>query len=64
MAQHDILTSSPRPHCRHCGDLILPGQPRWAGDPDGHAWHYACAEKANRTTRQPPLSRERPSVKL
>jgi len=62
MAEHEIFASPSRPRCRHCGDLILPGQARWAGDPDGHPWHYACAEKAQKTTRQPPLSRHRPDT--
>lgn len=63
MAEHDVVASSPpRPRCQHCGDLILPGQARWAGDPQGLAWHYACAEKANKTTRQPPLSQGRPAA--
>ena len=62
MAEHEIFASPPRPRCRHCGDIILPGQARWAGDPNGHAWHYTCAETAQKTTRQPPLSQDRPNA--
>lgn len=34
----------PRPLCCACGEPILAGQPRWAGDPELKPWHYACAE--------------------
>ncbi|HYG91117.1 MAG TPA: hypothetical protein VD978_33240 [Azospirillum sp.] len=56
MAEHEPFVLSMRPKCCYCGELLLPGQPRWAGDLDGNPWHYACAEKAKRTTRQLPLS--------
>ncbi|HEY0836677.1 MAG TPA: hypothetical protein VGE72_22390 [Azospirillum sp.] len=40
-------SSQPHTVCCHCGQPVVAGQPRWAGDPDDRAWHYDCAEKAD-----------------
>jgi hypothetical protein len=32
--------------CVFCGKAWAPGQPRWAGAPDGEIWHYECAIRA------------------
>ncbi|WP_207461762.1 hypothetical protein [Azospirillum sp. SYSU D00513] len=37
------------PICLHCGKPVLPGEPRWAGDPQERPWHYGCAEAASLT---------------
>ena len=39
------------PICLGCGKPVVPGQGRWAGDPNGE-WHYACAERAGKIVRQ------------
>lgn len=44
-------TASQHPVCCHCGQPVLPGHPRWAGDPDLRPWHYACAEASGLTER-------------
>jgi len=38
-----------RPCCHGCGGEILPGEPRWAGDPEDRSWHYECADRAKLT---------------
>ena len=35
--------------CRCCGLPVLRGQPHWAGDREGHPWHYECAETSGLT---------------
>lgn len=35
--------------CRGCGMPMQRGQAHWAGDREGHPWHYECAEKAGLT---------------
>lgn len=45
MAANTQGLSTPRAVCCHCGQPVVAGQPRWAGDPQDRAWHYACAEQ-------------------
>jgi hypothetical protein len=45
--------------CRCCGLPVLRGQPHWAGDREGHPWHYECAERAGLTI---PWRSPRPAV--
>ena len=47
--------SSTRQVCRCCGEPVLRGQPHWAGDREGHPWHYACAENSGLTIPWRPL---------
>ncbi len=41
--------------CRCCGLPVLRGQAHWAGDREGHPWHYACAEQSGLTMPWRPL---------
>lgn len=43
------LADAETPVCRYCKQRIHHGQARWAGDADGHPWHYRCAEVAGKT---------------
>lgn len=45
----DTKGSNSRPHCCACGHPLRTGEPHWAGDRQGRAWHYGCAEKAGLT---------------
>jgi len=41
-----------KPACCQCGQPVLQGQPRWAGDGRDRVWHYACAEEAGLTSKE------------
>ena len=51
----DHRPSASRLVCRCCGLPVLRGQPHWAGDREGHPWHYECAEKSGLTIPWRPL---------
>lgn len=45
------LSRDTAPLCCHCGQPIMAGEPRWAGDRLDRPWHYSCAGNAAQIVR-------------
>ena len=62
MPEHITEKPASRLVCRCCGLPVLRGQPHWAGDREGHPWHYECAERSGLTIPWRPAQRAAPAA--